>query len=306
MTQLLKILACPFCKSEFQLKNGNLICKGCGFQVNRNKYGYYEFIRKESDEGFETIAWEYYKTQLEAGTKRFRNYLIRLFSERPFQKVLDVGCGAGAAIKILIDEGYEAYGIDLPALSKFWKAYSNPPSNFFCADARYLPFKDNVFDIVFSFGVIEHIGTIDGKVRLKKNYEEERKKFAESLGRVTKQGGRIFISCPNKNFPIDVQHWPAENSKIRRFIFEKTRLNFHKPWGEYHLLSYREVKELFLHSGVVRKMTPLPLYGFFSFTRFERGFLKLFKRFAELYIRELPRELWGSSLNPYVFVEMVK
>ena len=306
MKLLRNLLACPFCKGEFCLKNKKLICKKCGFKVKRNKYGYYEFIKKEKFKDFETTTEEYYSTQIKVGERQFHNYLKKLFLQRPFKRVLDVGCGAGVVIKILIDEGYEAYGIDFPHLSKFWKEYSNPSSNFFCADARNLPFKDNIFDIVFSFGVIEHIGTTEGRVRLKENYKEEREKFAESLARITKQGGRIFISCPNKSFPIDVQHWPDEKAKIRKFIFEKTKLNFHKPWGKYHLLSYKEIKELFLYSGIVKKITPLPLYGFFSFTRFEKGFLKLFKKFAEFYIRKLPRELWVSFLNPYILVEMEK
>ena len=79
-----------------------------------------------------------------------------------------------------------------------------------------LPFSDDYFDIVFSLGVIEHVGMYLGQNVPLENYRQLRAIYARELLRVTKPKGRIFIAAPNKHFPIDIQHGPyaLQNKKI--------------------------------------------------------------------------------------------
>jgi len=70
---------------------------------------------------------------------------------------LDVGCAYGYAVDVLEKLGYDAYGVDVSkySLKKGKKFFS---ADFLVCDVQEcLPFKENVFDLVTCFGVIEHL-----------------------------------------------------------------------------------------------------------------------------------------------------
>jgi hypothetical protein len=128
--------------------------------------------------------------------------------------------------------------------------------------------------------------------------------------RVTKPGGRILIACPNKTFPVDVQHGPGDDiqraGKLRSYIFEKTGMNIHKTWGQYHLLSYPEIKRLFAGKNGSRHFSALPLENYFQFGRFKRGFLKPFGSFAQFWVNHMPEGARRTFINPYMMAEIRK
>lgn len=307
---LSQILACPSCHEHFVDTGGKLRCRRCNLLFSRNKDGFVELALDKSIYEIDTTNEEYARIQESCGVRNYDQYLKPLLLREPFKRVLDVGCGIGKGISMLIEEGYNAYGIDLPVLSKFWAQVGNDPQHFFCCEATHLPFADSFFDVVYSLGVIEHIGTETGHCTLSDNYWEVRQQYADEILRVTKSGGRVVIAAPNKSFPIDIQHGPrdsvAPRSRIRSYICERTRMNIHPIWGIYHLLSYSETKKLFCHNGGARAFKPLPLKGYFGFSRFEFRFLKPFARLATVYINNLPKFLRASFLNPYMLVQIRK
>jgi SAM-dependent methyltransferase len=70
---------------------------------------------------------------------------------------LDVGCAYGYAVDVLEKLGYDAYGVDVSeySLKKGKRFFS---ADFLACDVQKgLPFKENVFDLVTCFGVIEHL-----------------------------------------------------------------------------------------------------------------------------------------------------
>jgi SAM-dependent methyltransferase len=284
---------------------GTLTCAGCSRAFGRNQYGYLEML-KEPWKHIE-VPEDYVADQEHAGFRQFQDYFLPLLTSETVGTVLDVGCGMGQGIRQLALSGSEAYGVDLPCYSPFWARAGLDSKHFMCADACNLPFCDSFFDVVYSLGVIEHIGTVLGHCTLRGDYWEKRKAYARELLRVTREGGRIIIACPNKTFPVDVQHGPTDalsaKAPLRNFICRKTGLNFHKTWGTHHLLSYAETRQLF-RSG--RSFKALPLEGYFGFGKFKKGLLKPFASLAKWYVNNLPEALRASPLNPYLLVEIRK
>jgi ubiquinone/menaquinone biosynthesis C-methylase UbiE len=100
-------------------------------------------------------------------------------------------------------------------------------------DALDLPFKDETFDIVYSFDVIEHIPSGNEKF------------FLDEIIRVTKRGGNAFVTAPSKD--------------IR--IFPKFLTNYvSKRWGhnKYNGLTVGQINKLIKNSNVDFDIIPVP------------------------------------------------
>lgn len=104
-------------------------------------------------------------------------------------KILEAGCGFGPWVFWLAEQGYRAVGVDLAektiATAKNYSRRNRITGcDFIEADIRQLPIENNYFDLIFSFGVIEHF-----------HYPES---ILTEFKRVLKPGGRIFLSMPNQ------------------------------------------------------------------------------------------------------------
>lgn len=106
---------------------------------------------------------------------------------RKGNKILEAGCGLGNWVFMFDKMGFKSFGIDLSSSSlKTAKEYSkknNLNSHFLLADVRKIPIKDNYFDLVVSYGVIEHF--VNSKDAVKEFY------------RLLKPGGACLITTPN-------------------------------------------------------------------------------------------------------------
>lgn len=106
------------------------------------------------------------------------------------ERLLDVGCNWGRWTITAAQAGYRAVGID-PSLDaclagKRIARQLDAEALFVVADARFLPFADNAFDVGFSYGVLQHLK----KVNVNVSFDE--------MARVTKDGGRVVVQMPNK------------------------------------------------------------------------------------------------------------
>lgn len=95
--------------------------------------------------------------------------------------ILDAGCGAGRFAEIALDAGANVVAIDYSsAVDACWNNLSyNPKLHVLQADLYALPFKDAVFDYVYSLGVLQHTPNVEQAFK--------------ALPRVLKPGGKICV-----------------------------------------------------------------------------------------------------------------
>lgn len=103
-------------------------------------------------------------------------------------KILEAGCGFGHWVFWMAKHNFQVTGVDIAEKTiETAKLYAKNKKisncKFVVADIRKLPLEDNSFDMIFSFGVIEHF--------------KNPKPLMLELKRVLKPGGKIFLSVPN-------------------------------------------------------------------------------------------------------------
>ena len=104
----------------------------------------------------------------------------------PGTKLLDVGCGDGAFLRLASPLFRECYDVDIsPSLVE---AVRKAGFEATCVDLNEesLPFPDGFFDAVTTLDVIEHI------------FDPYR--FIQELRRVLRNGGRLIIATPNLRY----------------------------------------------------------------------------------------------------------
>jgi ubiquinone/menaquinone biosynthesis C-methylase UbiE len=117
------------------------------------------------------------------------------FNKYRGNKVLEVGCGVGTDLLQFARQGATVFGVDLSVKSielaqKRFRLYGID-GTFLQADAESLPFPDDVFDFVYSWGVIHHTPNTE--------------QAAREIMRVCKPGGHIFVMMYHKSSLVVVQ-----------------------------------------------------------------------------------------------------
>jgi len=211
------------------------------------------------------------RTKSERRTREWTIPQLNRFGIGPGAQVLSVGCGNGADVTTLRGMGYEAFGLDM--------RFNGSPGRYFAiASGAGLPFGNKNFDAVVSLEVIEHVDRDGGGNRVN---------FSKELQRVTRSGGAIIITTPNRLFPIDEHGDP---------------IRIHSPF-ESDTLSFGQLCELF------SECSPHPLNPakYFAFRRFARLAGEWCPRALEGVSNFLGSGLLHSSpLNPHLYVGFVK
>lgn len=108
-------------------------------------------------------------------------------------------------------------------------------SNFILGDARDIKLKDNSFNISFCSATIEHIGS----------YLNQKKLISELI-RISKNN--IFITTPNRNFPMDFHtKLPLVHllpKRIHRKILSFFGLKYFAEEDNLNLLNTNEIKQI--------------------------------------------------------------
>ncbi|MBU7018532.1 MAG: class I SAM-dependent methyltransferase [Theionarchaea archaeon] len=190
---------------------------------------YWESRRKE---------WEKSEYESNFGYRAYRERMLKRLDG--VKKSLEIGFGDGRWIKFLENLHIDAFGIDImenAALILRKEGFAPV-----VADARFVPFKDDTFDLTFSFGVVEHFeGTEDA--------------VAEHV-RVTKPGGKIIITVPYLFSPYTI-YWMLMHMK--RGTFSERPASFGKRYSRSEfrrILGKADVEKVKVESFVF----PLPKF----------------------------------------------
>lgn len=141
-------------------------------------------------------------THLEWGSKNFFDEVERFrYETQPFMRdlmefekfrgknLLEIGCGLGTDLIQFARGGAHVTGVDLTPRSielvKRRFELEELPVDARVADAEQLPFDDDSFDVVYSFGVLHHT--------------PDTQKAINEVHRVLKPGGKIIIMLYHKN-----------------------------------------------------------------------------------------------------------
>jgi len=155
-----------------------------------------EALKQEVREYWNTHPCGTQFTHLVPGSKEFYEEVERFrYESQPFMrammgfdnfrggKLLEIGCGLGTDLLQFARGGAEVTGVDLTPVSielvKKRFALYGVPVEAQVADAENLPFSDNSFDAVYSFGVLHHT--------------PDTQKAIDEIHRVLKPGGRAII-----------------------------------------------------------------------------------------------------------------
>ncbi len=170
---------------------------------------YSQVIKENSDAQLKSQVREYWDahpcgtqfTDLEWGSREFFDEVERFrYTTQPFMKeivgfdrfpgksVLEIGCGLGTDLLQFARGGAKVTGVDLTPKSvelvkkRFEMEGLKVEAQ--VADAESLPFKDDSFDMVYSFGVLHHTPNTQ--------------KAIDEVYRVLEPGGRIIIMLYNR------------------------------------------------------------------------------------------------------------
>ncbi|MBS1266173.1 MAG: Arsenite methyltransferase [Candidatus Woesearchaeota archaeon] len=178
------------------------------------------------------------------------------FTERFFSmlknkdKVLDVGCGTGNSVPLLLNQGCIPVRIDLSSKMLDIARKKFPKVKFSKMDMRKLHFKDNEFDAIFCGYALIHI---------EKNQVPG---VLNEFSRVLKKGGLVFFALIKGDKESIVKEPLDKNLKMFFVEFEKDEIERLLKRAGFSVLSmdedyykdeYEEYNELFLIAKKNRK-----------------------------------------------------
>jgi ubiquinone/menaquinone biosynthesis C-methylase UbiE len=103
-------------------------------------------------------------------------------------KILDAGCGPGEMAAVLMQKGYEVWGMDIAEPMVRHARERCKTDRFRVGDLEGIPFPDSTFDGVVCLGVLEYLDT-DARA-------------LQEISRVLKPGGTAVLSTPNAACPL--------------------------------------------------------------------------------------------------------
>jgi len=194
--------------------------------------------------------------------------LLRGFA--PTGRLLEIGTGAGTDHAVLASMASGTVGIDLAhkgaSLTARRLELEGRPARTAVADGEHLPFRDNSFDEIYSFGVIHHT--------------DHPEQVAEEMYRVLRPEGRFLVALYNR--------WSTFTaSKLASYILDGDWRN--ERWGPY-FAKIEAGAELF-------EPEERPLVRLYT----RRGARHLFSRFEDVQIRTMHAAVPPVLLERRVF-----
>jgi ubiquinone/menaquinone biosynthesis C-methylase UbiE/uncharacterized protein YbaR (Trm112 family) len=150
------------------------------------------------------------------------------------KRLLDVGCNWGRWTIPAQKKGYDAVGIDpslkaVLAARRISRQLGVDPS-FIVGDARFLPFADDCFDLVFSYGVMQHFSKENAKISLIEMSRVLKAKATSMIQMPNKYGVRQYQQHRRRGFTegegFEIRYWtPSELLETFEKTFGKTKMS---------------------------------------------------------------------------------
>lgn len=152
-------------------------CNNCDLVFSQRKIG--------NDELTEFYTNLYQRTNYFSPitAKRYEELLDTFEPFRKTNKILDVGCGCGFFLEVAKEKGWEVYGTEFA--DNVVEECSLKGFNMQLGSLENVQFENDMFDIIVSIEVIEHL--IDPKATVSEMY------------RIVRPGGCVYITTPNFN-----------------------------------------------------------------------------------------------------------
>lgn len=138
-----------------------------------------------------------------------RKILKKIVKHIRNNRVCDIGSGSGIFSRLLQDEN-SVYSVDVSVKTLRLAQEKSVKAKIISADAQALPFKDNFFDSVLLFDILEHT--------------ENDERVIKEAWRVLKKGGGVIFSVPQdmrlfSNIDIENGHYRrySKQDLIKRF-----------------------------------------------------------------------------------------
>ncbi len=156
-------------------------CVKCGLlQTKTSESERFKYVQKK----YSVRYAQEYKNAWSKLNQRFARHMALIERYSSGKKLLDIGCGTGYFLKYLTKQysSWSVFGVE-PSNILRKEAIKNTGLEIRDGELCNIPFKDNCFDVVTCYDVLEH------DARLAKNIDE--------LKRVLKPGGLLFVQAPN-------------------------------------------------------------------------------------------------------------
>ncbi len=143
-------------------------------------------------------------------------------------KILDIGCGAGNMAKGIkyYRPDLEIYGIDISEKAIQIAKHRSQGIQFILGKGEQLPYKDNFFDAIVMYDVLEHI--------------EKPEKILQEVQRVLKENGIVHIFSP-----LDGQPWSFYTLVPRLAAIKNAQT------GHVQMFSDKNFKKLLTANGFI-------------------------------------------------------
>lgn len=158
---------------------------------------------------YDQHPFEFLSKEDELNIDRYQPKLFKEFLKKYSNKKLtiaEIGCGPGRGTLYMTKNKLNVTAVDLSEVSLNLAKRRAPNANFVNADNMNLPFKDKIFDIVISDGVIHHT-------------RNPFQSLSENI-RILKLGGKMYLTFYRK---YSLYYYIYKFTKLVR-IFERTKL----------------------------------------------------------------------------------
>ena len=136
--------------------------------------------------------------------------IISKLKPKNFKSIVDIGTGDGRLVRELSRKypNKKITGIEYSKRAAGLARALYPEGNFLCKDITKEKIGINA-DVVTLIEVIEHIPP------------DKLKKFIESVGELLKKRGKLFVTAPHNNMPVQRKHFQHFNSKKLKELFDR-------------------------------------------------------------------------------------